>query len=53
MSILLGKGDGTFGAQTTLGTDGQIALDVSLADFNGDAKSDTLLQYADSGACHV
>ena len=42
ISVLLGKGDGTFGAQTTFGTDAKTTIDVSVADFNGDAKIDVV-----------
>ncbi len=39
VSVLLGKGDGTFGAAQNMPTAGA-ALDVTLGDFNGDQKID-------------
>jgi hypothetical protein len=47
VTVLLGKGDGTFTPGTTLQT-GSIPYSIAIADFNGDGKAD--LATADAGS---
>lgn len=44
--VLIGNGNGTFQAPVPYPTGGNQALDVSLADFNGDAKLDVVAVHA-------
>src|SRR6266478_5495755 len=52
VSILLGKGDGTFGAATDFGV-GNGPVSVAAADFNGDGKPDLAVANHDSNTASV
>lgn len=43
ISVLLGRGDGTFGPPTTYGSGGYAATELILADVNGDRKPDIVV----------
>ena len=43
VAVLLGKGDGTFGAPTTYGSGGVYATDVAIGDLNSDGKADIVV----------
>jgi hypothetical protein len=51
VGVLLGKGDGTFGAPLIYGTGGNTPLSVAIADVNGDGKPDLVV--ANSGSSNV
>ena len=52
VSVLLGKGDGTFAAQVDYGT-GEGPEEVALGDLNGDGKLDIVTANIDSGTVSV
>jgi len=52
VSVLLGKGDGTFGAQTTYPV-GNYPQDVAIGDFNGDGHPDLAVTNSNSNTVSV
>ena len=52
ISVLLGKGDGTFGSQTTFAT-GKGPAGIATADFNGDARADLAVSNQTDGTVSI
>ncbi len=52
-SILLGQGDGSFGAPQTYDPPGNNTFDVLVADFNGDGRSDVVVSIPPSASGNV
>jgi hypothetical protein len=51
VSVLLGRGDGTFRAQTRYPTSGEAPVSIAVGDFNGDGHQDLVV--ADAGSNEV
>jgi VCBS repeat protein len=53
VSVLFGKGDGTFQSAVSLATNGSESAGIAIADFNGDGKPDIVVANFASGSVSV